>query len=317
MRLPNGPPSQAEIPYPHGVNADLAIVIVTYNSESVVTRLLDSLPAALGGLSAHVVVVDNGSHDRTAAVVAARNDCQLVQSTNTGYAGGINVGVRAAADVGAVLVLNADVVLGEDCVAPLLARLAQPNIGVVVPRVLNPDGSTHQSLRREPTFLRAVGLGRTRVSVLSEYVTNPAAYEYPSAVDWALGAAMMISRACFDSLGGWDSSYFLYSEETDFCLRAEDSGWLTWYEPASRVMHVGGDSGRDDETHVMQIINRVRLYSRRHRAAGAFAYYCMTVLSELSWIARGHRQSRAAVRALLKPSARPESLKCSQSVLPC
>jgi N-acetylglucosaminyl-diphospho-decaprenol L-rhamnosyltransferase len=298
------------------MSADLAIVIVTHNSESVVTQLLDSLPAGLGGLSANVVVVDNGSHDRTPAIVSKRNDCQLVKATNTGYAGGINVGFRAAPEEDAVFILNADVVLGADCVGPLLRRLLQPNIGVVVPRVLNSDGSTHQSLRREPTFLRAVGLGRTRVPLLSEYVTDPAAYELPSAVDWALGAAMMISRECFDTLGGWDTSYFLYSEETDFCLRAEDLGWKTWYEPASHVMHIGGGSGRTDDTHVMQIVNRVRLYSRRHWTAAALAYYFLNVLSELSWVARGQRQSRAAVRALLKPSARPESLKCSESLVP-
>jgi N-acetylglucosaminyl-diphospho-decaprenol L-rhamnosyltransferase len=299
------------------MSTDLAIVIVTYNSESVVTQLLDSLPAGLGGLSANVVVVDNGSHDRTAAIVSKRDDCQLVKSTNTGYAGGINIGFRAAAEENAVLILNPDLVLGPACIEPLLTRLSQPNVGVVVPRVLNPDGSIHQSLRREPTFLRAVGLGKTGIPLLSEYVTDPAAYEFPSAVDWALGAAMMISRECFDALDGWDASYFLYSEETDFCLRAENLGWRTWYEPASWVTHIGGRSGRNDDTHVMQIINRVRLYSRRHRAAGSFAYYCLAILSELSWIARGHRQSRAAVRALLKPSTRPESLKCSESFVPC
>ena len=299
------------------MSADLAIVVVTYNSESVITQLLDSLPAGLGGLAANVVVVDNGSHDQTTGIVSRRTDCQLVKSINTGYASGINIGVRAAAEENAVLILNADVILRADCVEPLLTRLSQPNIGVVAPRVLNTDGSTYESLRRKPTFLRAVGLGRTGIPLLSEYVTDPAAYEFPSAVDWALGAAMMISRECFDALDGWDTSYFLYSEETDFCLRAENLGWQTWYEPASRVTHIGGDSGRNDDTHVMQIINRVRLYSRRHGVPGSFAYYCLAILSELSWIARGHRQSRAAVRALLKPSARPESLRCSKSFVPC
>jgi N-acetylglucosaminyl-diphospho-decaprenol L-rhamnosyltransferase len=66
---------------------DLDIVIVTYNSVRVVADLLESLPAALDGLTADVVVVDNGSVDGTANFLANRADCRLVRSDNVGYAG--------------------------------------------------------------------------------------------------------------------------------------------------------------------------------------------------------------------------------------
>lgn len=302
-------------PYDRVMDCDLALVIVTYNSVEILPTLLESVPGAVAGLRVEVVVVDNGSSDGTQALVEGRSDCRLVRSTNLGYAAGINRGF-AASTAPAVLVLNPDVVLGPGSVPPLLARLNDHGAGVVVPQVLEADGRLSWSLRREPTLLRALGLSRSGVPALAEYVMSAEDYRHPVVVSWALGAAMLIARPCFDELDGWDESYFLYSEETDFCLRAADFGWLTWYEPMSTVTHIGGLSGRNDVTHVMQVINRVRLYVRRHGRLRGWIYYGLTILAEVSWILRGHRQSVAAVRALWLPSTRPIELACRASRLP-
>jgi N-acetylglucosaminyl-diphospho-decaprenol L-rhamnosyltransferase len=298
------------------VLSDLAVVIVTYNSAREIGDLLDSLPGALDGCTAEVVVVDNGSTDGTADLVAARDDCQVVRSANVGYAGGINRGVREAGPASAILVLNPDVRLTPHSVPPLLAALQEPGTGIVVPQLRAPDGSLEPSLRRTPTLLRAVGLEKTGMAAVSERIISPAEYRYPHVVDWAQGAVVLISRDCFDKLSGWDESYFLYSEETDFSLRARDLGLLTRYEPGSLAVHIGGASGRNNKTHSMQIINRVRLYRRRNSVLAAWCYYWLTIASELTWVARGHPQSWFAIRALLRPSLRPAELGCSDRRLP-
>jgi GT2 family glycosyltransferase len=298
------------------VIADLSVVIVTYNSARVIGDLLDSLPAALDGLAADVVVVENGSADGTADLVAARGDCRVVRSANVGYAGGINKGVYEAAPAKAILILNPDVRLSAGSVAPLLAALHQPDTGIVVPQLRSPDGTLERSLRRAPSLLRAAGLEWTGVAALGERVGGAADYAYPHLVDWATGAVLLMSRACFDALKGWDESFFLYSEETDLSLRARDIGLLTRYEPGSVAVHIGGGSGRNDRTHAMQIVNRVRLYRRRNGAAASWCYFWLNVISELSWLIRGHPQSRASVLALLRPSRRPAELGCSDRRLP-
>lgn len=298
------------------VRPDIDVVIVTYNSAHVVGGLLDSLPAALGGLAADVVVVDNGSVDETVDVLLSRGDCRVVRSANTGYAGGINRGVRQASGADAILILNPDTRLHERAVPPMLEALRQQHTGIVAPQILSPDGNLHLSLRRKPTLLRALGLTRTGIAVLSEYVVDAADYAHPHAVDWALGAVLLMSRACFDALGGWDESFFLYSEETDLSLRARDLGLLTRYEPRSVAMHIGGQSGRNDKTHAMMIINRVRLYRRRHGVLASWCYYWLTIASELSWLMRGHPQSHAAILGLLRPSLRPQELACPKRLLP-
>ena len=298
------------------VISGLTVVIVTYNSAPVIGDLLDSLPAALGGLPAEVVVVDNGSADGTADLVAARGDCRVIRSANVGYAAGINRGVREASRADAILVLNPDVRLSPGSVLPLAGALEQPRTGIVVPQLRSADGTLEPSLRRDPTLLRALGLEKTGVATLSERIGNATEYDYPHLVDWAQGAVVLMSRECFDALGGWDESFFLYSEETDLSLRARDLGLLTRYEPQSVAVHIGGASGRNNKTHAMQIVNRVRLYRRRNGVLASWCYFWLAIASELTWVARGHPQSWFAIRALLKPSLRPAELGCSDRRLP-
>jgi GT2 family glycosyltransferase len=282
----------------------------------VIGDLLDSLPKALDGLTADVVVVDNGSSDGTAELVDALGGCHVIRSANVGYAGGINRGVREAPPAQAILILNPDVRLHPGSVPPLLSALQEPGVGIAAPRVHSPEGTLQLSLRREPTLPRALGLTKTRLPVFSEYVHDPSAYSRPCTVDWALGAALLMSRACYEALGGWDESYFLYSEETDLSLRARDAGLLTRYEPRSVAVHIGGASGRSHRTHTMQMVNRVRLYRRRHGALASWAYYGLIVANQLSRAARGRGESWHAAMALLSPRRRPAELGCSASRMP-
>lgn len=298
------------------VSPGVDIVIVTHNSAHVVGDLLDSVPVAVGDVSARIVVVDNGSSDGTVPLLLARGGCKVVQSENNGYSAGINRGVSELDGDSPILVLNPDVRLGRNSVVALLGAMAAPATGIVAPMVRNVDGSLNYSLRREPTLLRACGLGFTGRARFSEYVVDGDVYESQAIVDWVLGAAMLVSRQCHEELSGWDESFFLYSEETDLCLRARERGWLVRYEPRAVVTHMGGESGRSPKIHSMQIINRVRLYARRHGRAASWMYFGLTLASEASWVVRGHRQSVTSLYALMRPSRRPKEIGCSQKILP-
>jgi N-acetylglucosaminyl-diphospho-decaprenol L-rhamnosyltransferase len=298
------------------VEPDLAVVVVTYNSAHVIGQLLDSVPAALDGLSADVVVVDNGSTDDTLTVLGSREDCRVFRSANNGYSSGINRGVREAEPADAILVLNPDVVLGPGSIRPLIEALRLPGVGIAAPQIRSADGSLYHSLRREPTLPRALGLTWTRLPLFSEYVTDKRAYQVAHEAEWALGAVLMISRACHDALGGWDESFFLYSEETQLCVDGRRLGFRTRYVPQSVVVHLAGQSGRSNSTHMMMVINRVRFYRRRHGVAASWCFYGLNILSELSWLARGQSRSWFSVVSLLRPSRRPPELGCSTGLLP-
>jgi GT2 family glycosyltransferase len=296
---------------------DVAAVVVTYNSTRHVAALLDTLPAAFGDLTYSVVVVDNGSTDGTPELLSRRSDCSVVRASNDGYAAGINRAVLASPDAPAILILNPDATLDPDAVPRMLEVLRRrPGTGIVAPRVREEDGSLSPTLRREPTLGRVGGLSFTRLPVFAERIEIAREYEREHEVDWAVGAILLVDRGCFGSLGGLDESFFLYSEETDFSLRARDAGWATVYTPAAGAMHVGGGSGESATTHTMQMLNRVRLYRRRTGDARAWLYFGLTIVVEIRRAVLGDRKSWTTVRALVQPARRPPQLGASGAFLP-
>lgn len=295
---------------------DVAAVVVTFNSQSHIAHLLDSLPGAMGDLSFSVTVVDNGSTDGTLDLLASRSDCQVVRSTNDGYAAGMNKGVHASPGARAVLILNPDALLDAGCVPALMKVLHRSEVGIVAPRVREEDGSLSPTLRRGPTMGRVGGLSFTGLARFTERIEDPDEYVEEHEVEWAVGAILLIEAGCYATLGGMDESYFLYSEETDFSLRAKDAGWITVYTPTAGAMHVGGGSGESASTHTMKILNRVRLYRRRRGTALAVVYFALTVLTEIRRALLGHGKSWPTTIALLRPSARPPALRASDSLLP-
>lgn len=295
---------------------DAAAVIVTFNSEDHVAALLDSIPAAMGHLTYSVVVVDNGSVDRTVEVLEARTDCIVVRSHNNGYAAGINRAVQESPDSEAVLILNPDATLDALSVPAMMEVLRRPGTGIVAPRVRESDGSLSPTLRRGPTMGRVGGLSFTGHPAFTERIEDPQEYQAEHEVEWAVGAILLVDTAVFRALQGLDESYFLYSEETDFSLRAKDAGSATVYTPAAGAMHVGGGSGESATTHTMKILNRVRLYRRRRGTLPATAYFALTVLTEARRALLGHRKSWSTLRALLLPSTRPAAMRASDGLLP-
>lgn len=295
----------------------VAAVLVTWNSAAVIERALRSLPAGAEGVALErVVVVDNASADETVALArAARPDVTVVQTgANLGYAAGVNAGIRAAAGADAVLVLNPDTALRPGSLTPLVVALDRPGVGIAVPRLVAPDGRLAPSLRREPSLRTAAGeavLGGRRAGRLpgwGELVLDPVRYERPGAADWATGAAMLISRECSRAVGEWDESFLLYGEETDFCLRARDEGFLTWLVPEATVEHRGGESGTSSFLWALLTANRVRLYRRRHGRGAAALYRLLLLVGEGARAVAGRSRARAAVRVLLRPSLRPSRL---------
>jgi len=282
---------------------DIAVVVVTYNSAADIGGLIESLRPDADQLRLRVLVADNDSADDTRAIVSGHDDVVLLRTGgNLGYSGGINVALRRVGDAEAVLILNPDLRVGEGALRLLLQRLRQDEtLGAVVPRMLDEDGSTYTSLRREPTLLRGLSdalLGRhwlSRPAALSEYVRDIVAYEDRRIVDWATGAAMLIRRTASDAVGAWDERFFLYSEETDFSRRLRRHGWRTLYEPDARVTHRGGGSGVSPDLVALTVVNRVR-YMDKHRPRTAGLYRAIVMLGEELRRDPTHERARWALR---------------------
>ena len=302
---------------------DIAVIVVTFNSAAHVDRLLATLDAALGDLRARVVVVDNHSSDDTVARLRRHGRAEvLAQADNRGYAAAINVGLERTYEAPAVLVLNPDLALGAKSIPRLLAASHETGVGIVVPQIRTPDGAIFRSLRREPTVGRALGTavmgGRAagRFPRLSETVGDDKSYLERRDVDWATGAAILVTRECADATGPWDETFFLYSEETDFAERARRAGFRVLYEPAAVVTHTGGDSMTSPRLRSMLVVNRLRYFRRRHGRLPSAAFFAAVLCNELTRALLGSKAARAAAVGLVNPRARPQELACSNRLVP-
>lgn len=308
-------PAREQIAAPTAPSTSMVcVVIVTHDSAGVIEQCLLSVEGSFEGAQlADVIVVDNASTDGTLAMVAQRwPHVRVIQSgANIGYAAAVNLGVQAASDGADVLVLNPDTRLRPGSVAALTAALRLPGVGLAVPRLVHHDGRLQPSLRREPSLRTAVGeaaLGGRRAGRIEgwgEVVLDPGRYEVPGFVDWACGAVVLISRDCLQAVGEWDESFLLYSEETDYCLRARDSGFGTWYVPAAVVEHRGGDAATSPLLWSLVTSNRARLFSGRHGRLSSAGYRSVLTIGEAVRVLAGQRRARAGLRVLLRPSTRP------------
>jgi GT2 family glycosyltransferase len=294
---------------------DVAVITVTYNSERVIEDFLASLASGMEGLSWQLVVADNASRDETVAVVerwaAAHPDASSVvvqTGYNAGYAGGINAALAKADPHRAALILNPDLRLRPGCARRMAALAAErPDVGIVVPRMYDDNGNPAYSLRREPTVLRALGealLGARagRFPRLGELVLDEAAYTARTTADWATGAAMFITGSCLERCGAWDESFLLYSEETEFSLRARDLGFATMLAPDAAVVHLGGESEVSPRLWTLVTLNKLRFYCRRRGLLAAVAYWAALMVREVPRAVMGRPRSRRAAAALMTVS---------------
>ena len=263
---------------------DLGIIIVNYNVRDLLRECLASVYDSRGSFSFEVCVVDNGSRDGSADMVAEEfPQVRLIRTENRGYAVGNNLGLRefgfdavgqqVATLPRFALLLNADTVLPPSALAGMIEFLEQrPKAGVVGPRLVRADGSLDRACRRsfptpEVALYRLSGLsrlfpkserfGRYNLTYLSPDVTTE--------LDSVVGAFMMIRRETLAEVGLLDERYFMYAEDLDFCYRAKQLGWQVWYNAAVTVLHYKGQSSRQrSEFANAKFYETMRMFHDKH-----------------------------------------------------
>ena len=226
--------------------ASVTLVFVAWNARRHLTRALEAAVAT----GWPVVVVDNASSDGTSEYVRVRvPEVALVAADrNLGFAGGVNAGVHESATAW-VLVLNPDIVLTRAAVARMLAAGEPADIGAVGARLVGPDGHPQPSysLRRFPTLatwaadlllLDHVWPGNP---VSRHYLAADVDHERDQDVEQPAAACLLIRRAAFDAVGGFDTRFHpAWFEDVDFCRRLSAAGWRVRYAAAAEVVHEGG-----------------------------------------------------------------------------
>ncbi len=228
----------------------LTVITINYNGLNDTCELLDTLP--LGCDSLEVIVVDNASRDDEATAISQRYpQVNVVRSAkNLGFAGGNNLGIKAAHGR-YLFFVNNDTLLfktagmakdggenvengGMQWFQPLIGRLeSDPAIGIVCPKIrFSWDDSPIQFAGYTPLTAvtmrnRSIGFGEA----------DNGQYDQPHPTPYAHGAAMMVRREAIERAGMMPECYFLYYEELDWSMMMRRAGYSIWYEPAATIYH--------------------------------------------------------------------------------
>lgn len=241
------------------VSYNVVIIIVNYKTGELVVNCLESLRIILNQ-SVKVVVVDNSSGDNSVDLIGNwvsnnENAYLICSENNLGFSGGNNLAIESVEKMGLnadfIWLLNPDTVVRKNALQHLLTFMQQNSqVGIAGSRLEYIDGKAQCSAFRFHSILSELDNG-LRLGIISRLLQKwqvplPIS-DIPVSVDWVAGASMLIRKQVFEDIGLFDDKYFLYFEETDFCLQAKKSGWPCWYVPASRVVHfVGSSTGVTD-----------------------------------------------------------------------
>ncbi|MFC1466088.1 MAG: glycosyltransferase family 2 protein [Candidatus Brachytrichaceae bacterium NZ_4S206] len=254
---------------------DVSVILVSWNTRDLVVECLKSIPEALGDIYGDVWVVDNASTDAT--VETLRKDFPavhlVINQRNVGFSAANNQAIVASSGR-YVLLLNSDTVAAPVSIAHLV-RFAdeQPRAGVVGPMLLNPDGSFQSSFCDFPSFtnelLSATGIGRRLIN--PDYPGYDFAHAQTARrVGYVAGACMLVRREAIEQVGLMDESYFMYSEEVDWCYRMWKAGWEVWFTPEAKVIHHGGQSTRQWRHAMLRSLYRSKVhFFRKHYGEGS------------------------------------------------
>ena len=229
---------------------DVSIVIVNYNSFSLLDNCLSTLFQETKEISFEVIVVDNGSTEEGIGKVISKYPKVkfILNHTSIGFAAVNNQGFKESTGK-YILMLNNDVVFIEDVISKVV-KFSKENYDQVIIgcKLLNED-HTHQisiidfdtisNLFGENFFLYKL-FPRSRI--LNKYHLNNSQETKPIEVDAVKGAFLFIPKTILKKLDGLDERFFFYYEETDLCYRWKKSGGKIYYYPQAEIIHIGGAS---------------------------------------------------------------------------
>jgi len=242
----------------------VGVIIVNYKTADLTISCLRSLSIERRACSFDVIIVDNDSQDgsfekiNSAILLEGWDSWVTVMASdhNGGFAYGNNVAIRKFLSNKRVpeyfYLLNPDTVVHEGAVVSLVSFMQEkPAVGVAGSRIEDECGRPLHSAFKFHTCLSELNRGFSLgvlTKLLKRWVSDQVISDTAVRTDWVSGASMMIRRDVFEQVGLLDEAYFMYYEETDFCLQVNRAGLECWYVPASRVVHfVGQSSGITNE----------------------------------------------------------------------
>lgn len=229
------------VQFPSTERPVVSVVVLAWKQTDRLIGCLSALAASADAPEFEIVLVLNGASDEVRRVVAENvSGAQIVDvEANIGFGGGCNVGVdRARGQY--ILLLNDDAIVHEHLLSRLHFRIdTEPDIGAVAAVLVNPDGTLQEAGSRVLEGAGTVQLG----AGLALDAEEAQPFLTVRNIDYGSAAALLVCKAAFDAIGGFDSIYEpAYFEDVDLAFRLKESGWRVVLEPAATAVHAAGSS---------------------------------------------------------------------------
>jgi hypothetical protein len=223
----------------------VSILIVNYNHGEFILSCVRSIEQCLKDLAYEIIVVDNNSRDDSCRLLRDEfpRAILLENASNVGFGRAVNQAARISTGK-YLLLVNPDVKLLPGSVEKAVRFLEQHReAALLLPKLLNPDGTLQFSCRTSPNFLafiyRRTLLGKffSGHKAIREHLMLDWSHDETREVDWGLGACMLLRREEFKDGNLFDERFFLYFEDIDLCLRLKRAGRKVIYYPEAKMVH--------------------------------------------------------------------------------
>src|SRR5258705_2981451 len=251
----------------------LSIIIVNYNSRSLIEECLVSINKALFGIKSEVIIVDNNSTDDSKEYLPSRFiDVKFIfNNENLGFAKACNKGYKTSSG-NYILFLNPDTILSEICLTDCISFFeTHPEAGAIGVRMLDDKGKFLKESKRglpspSASFFKLFGLAAIfpGSKTIAKYYQGHLPEKENNAVEVLSGAFMMIRRDVLDKTKGFDEDFFMYGEDIDLSLRITRSGYKNYYLGKVSVTHLKGGSTTYNYNYVQDFYGAMKLFVKKH-----------------------------------------------------
>ena len=288
-------------------NPELSIILVSYNTKEHTLKALSSVYEQTEDTNFEVILVDNDSKD--GSLEAVQEAFPQVQSFgsggNLGFAGGVHFGVdRSKGDL--ILLLNPDTLVLDSAIDKLVQfSRERPDAGIWGGVTLNNDFSLntqHAWARHDLGTLLSSALGLSKIFSKS-CLFNKANYgcwnrDTVKEVDILSGCFFLTTRELWNKLGGLDTSFFMYAEEADYCLKAKKLGYQPTVTPDARLIHHGGISHANLAAKEIKLLRgKVELIKRHDKGLLKSLYISLIWLYSFNKVVESTLLKRGSVEA--------------------
>ena len=270
---------------------DVSVIVVSWDAKKHLIDCLNSLIENQDGYSQEIIVVDNNSSDGSAGTVEKEYpQVKLIRNEeNLGFAKANNIGIEAGSGKYVALV-NSDIVVLGDCIKKMIEFMDRnPLVGMVGPRILNPDRTLQVSCKHFPSIwnnlCQVLGLNYVfpKSVFFSDWFMDYWSHDEQRSVDVLSGCFWMVRRAALDEVGLLDEKFFIYAEDIDWCRRFCQAGWDIKFYPDSEAIHFGGASSANAPVSFYIEMQKADLqYWRKHHGrSGKLIYWMIILLRQL------------------------------------